>query len=277
MSNQRSHYVTTSDGVTIGATVHGQGPPLVFLQGIIGDGDTDWRALVPQLADRFTCHFPSMRGRGLSGDHSDLSLGRVIDDFLNYVDSIGEPAGLVGWSGGANHALGLAAQCDSVTGVAAIEPVANSLMDDRGRAALGEAVARAAELADEGDLTAAMRVFAGFPFSDRDIAAAEDVGYFEKTGRYVPKLLKFFQQMRDFAGPWPDDPGVLRRISTPVTVLHGSHTKPFMTVSAHHVAEHVPDGRMKEIRGAGHAAPLTHPEILAEVLTQLFAEAQQPG
>jgi hypothetical protein len=27
MSNQRTHYVTTSDGVTIGATVHGQGPP----------------------------------------------------------------------------------------------------------------------------------------------------------------------------------------------------------------------------------------------------------
>jgi DNA-binding CsgD family transcriptional regulator len=31
MSNQRTRYVTTTDGVTIGATVHGQGPPLVFL------------------------------------------------------------------------------------------------------------------------------------------------------------------------------------------------------------------------------------------------------
>ncbi len=26
MSNQRTHYVTTTDGVTIGGTVHGQGP-----------------------------------------------------------------------------------------------------------------------------------------------------------------------------------------------------------------------------------------------------------
>lgn len=33
MSNQRNHYLTTTDGVTIGASVHGEGPPLVFLQG----------------------------------------------------------------------------------------------------------------------------------------------------------------------------------------------------------------------------------------------------
>ena len=36
MSNQRTHYVTTADGVTTGGTVHGQGPPLVFLQGVPG-------------------------------------------------------------------------------------------------------------------------------------------------------------------------------------------------------------------------------------------------
>jgi pimeloyl-ACP methyl ester carboxylesterase len=71
MSNQRTHYVTTTDGVTIGGTVHGQGPPLVFLQGAVGDGDLDWNRVVEHLTGRFTCHLPSMRGRGLSGDHPD--------------------------------------------------------------------------------------------------------------------------------------------------------------------------------------------------------------
>ena len=61
MSNQRSHYVTTADGVTIGGTVHGQGPALVFVQGIMGDGDIDWQALVEHLSDRFTCYLPSWR------------------------------------------------------------------------------------------------------------------------------------------------------------------------------------------------------------------------
>ena len=122
MSNQRTHYVTTTDGVTIGATVHGQGPPLVFLQGAIGDGDLDWQALLGHLTDRFTCHLPSMRGRGLSGDHPDLSFGRLVDDVLAYVDSIGEPTGLVGWSVGADLALAVAAQSDAVDAVAPFEP-----------------------------------------------------------------------------------------------------------------------------------------------------------
>jgi pimeloyl-ACP methyl ester carboxylesterase len=77
----------------------------VFLQGIMGDGDLDWRALLPHVTGRFACHLPSWRGRGLSGDHPDRSFGRLVDDVRAYVDSISEPTGLVGWSAGANLAL----------------------------------------------------------------------------------------------------------------------------------------------------------------------------
>ena len=160
MSNQRTHYVTTTDGVTIGGTVHGEGPPLVFLQGAVGDGDIDWDRVVGHLTGRFTCHLPSLRGRGLSGDHPDLSPGRQVDDILTYVDSIGEPTGLVGWSGGANLALAVAAQSDAVHAVAPFEPGMLSLMDEQEQAALGDAVARTGELAAEGRLTAAVRAFA---------------------------------------------------------------------------------------------------------------------
>ena len=68
--------------------MHGQGPPLVFVHGMVADGDTDWQALLPHLTGRFTCYLPSYRGRGLSGDHPDLSPGRMVDDILAYVDSI---------------------------------------------------------------------------------------------------------------------------------------------------------------------------------------------
>ncbi|MGH2946554.1 MAG: alpha/beta fold hydrolase [Solirubrobacteraceae bacterium] len=277
MSNQRTHYVTTTDGVTIGATVQGQGPPLVFVQGAIGDGDIDWQALLGHLTDRFTCHLPSLRGRGLSGDHLDLSFGRLVDDVLAYVDSIGEPTGLVGWSLGADLALAAAgAQSGAVDAVAPVEPVMPGLMDEQEQAALGDAVARMGELAAEGRLTDAMREFAGFPFNDDDIAVAEDAGYFEAAGRYVPNLLNFFQQQMEYEGPTPDDPAVLGAISTPVLVLHGSDTKPYATAAARHVADHVPNARIQEIPGAGHAAPLTHPEALAEALTE-FSPTQQPA
>ena len=76
---------------------------------MLADGDTDWQALLPHVTPRFTCYLPSYRGRGLSGDHPDLSPGRMVDDILTYVDSIEAPTGLVGGSSGAYLALAVAA------------------------------------------------------------------------------------------------------------------------------------------------------------------------
>ena len=70
---------------------------------------------------------------------------------------------------------------------------------------------------------------------------------------------------------------MLGAISAPVLVLRGSDTKPFWTRCARHVADHVPNARIQEIPGAGHASPLTHPEALAEALTAFFASAKQPA
>ncbi len=275
MSNLRTHYVTTSDGVTIGGTVRGEGPPLVLLQGAMGDGDIDWNRVEEHLTGRFTCHLPSLRGRGLSGDHPDVSIRRQVDDMLAYVDSIGEPACLAGWSGGANHALGVAAQCDTITAVAPYEPVVQSLMDKQEQAALGGAVARMGELATDGRLEDAARAFAGWPFNDEEIAMAEDAGYFKAAGRYVPNLLNLLQQLLEHGDP-TTDPAVLGAISAPVMVLLGSDTKPIFTASARYVADHVANARVHEIPGAGHAAPLAHPTALAEALTEFFVQ-RGPG
>jgi pimeloyl-ACP methyl ester carboxylesterase len=274
MTNQRTHYATTTDGVSIGGTVHGQGPPLVFWHGAYGDGDLDWQALVPHLAGEFTCHLPSWRGRGLSGEHPDLSYGRRVDDVLAYVDSLGEPTGLVGWSGGANLVVAAAAQSDSVNAVALVEPTMGAVMDEQERVAFGGAVARMGELAAKGRSADAVRAAAGFPFNDEEIALAEDAGYFEAAGRHVPNLLDAFRQLMEYEGPTADDPAVLAAISAPLLVVHGVDTKPFWIRSARHVADHVPNARIQVIPGAGHASPLTHPEALTKALTEFFAPAQ---
>ncbi len=273
--SQRVHFGTTTDGVAIGGTVHGQGPPLVFWHGAYGDGELDWQALLPQLTDRFTCHLPSWRGRGLSDQHSDLSYGRRVDDVLAYVESLEQPAGLVGWSGGANPAIAAAARSDSFNGVALFEPTMGSVMDEQERVAFRSAVARMGELAAEGELTDAVRAAAAFPFNDQEIAVVDDADYFEAAGRYVPNLLDVFRQLMQHAGPTADDPAVLGAISTPVLVLHGADTRPFWIRSARHVTDHVPNSRIQEIPDAGHAAPLTHPESLAEALSDFFSPIQQ--
>lgn len=273
----RTHFGVAIDGVTIRGTVHGQGPPLVFWHGAYGDGNLDWQALLPHLTDQFTCHLPSWRGRGLSDDHPDLSYGRRVDDVLAYVESIGVPTGLVGWSGGANPALAAAARSDSVNALALFEPTMGSVMEEQERAAFGDAVARMGELAAQGELAAALRAGAGFPFSEEEIAVAEDAGYFEAAGRYVPNLLNAFQQMMEHQGPTADDPDVLGAISAPVLVVHGAVTKPFWLRGARYVADHVLNARVRAIPGAGHAAPLTLPDSLAGALAEFFSSARPPA
>ncbi|WP_345690595.1 alpha/beta hydrolase [Streptomyces coeruleoprunus] len=268
--------MTTDDGVTVGATVHGQGPPLVLLQGAVGDGDIDWNRVVEHLTGRFTCHLPSMRGRGLSSDHPDLSVRRQIDDSVTYIESIGEPVRLTGWSGGATHALGAAAHSDAVTSLAPFEPGVLGLANPEEQAVIGNALTRTGELAAEGDLTAAARAFLGFPFNDEEVAVADDIGYCEAAGRYVPKLLDLLRQVKEYGDPTAD-PALLGAISAPVTVLLGSDTKRLFTAGARHVADHVPDARVQEIPGVGHAAPLTHPETLAAALAELFTSEHHPA
>jgi len=62
-----------------------------------------------------------------------------------------------------------------------------------------------------------------------------------------------------------------------VLVLHGSETKRLFAASARAVTDRVPNARMQEIPGAGHAGPLTHPEAVAEALTEFFSSALGEG
>lgn len=277
MNDRRTHFVTTTDGVSVGGAVRGQGPPLVLLQGIIADGDIDWQALLGRLTGRFVCHVPSWRGRGLSSGHPDLSFDRLVEDVLTYVDSIEHPARLTGWSGGAGLALAVAARSDDVTAVAPFEPVTPRMMDEHERTALGDAVARMRALAAQGRFADGLRAFADFLFDDEEIAVAEKVGYFKAAARYVPQLLDFLQQQAQHEGPTHEDPAVLGAISAPVLVLVGSDTKRFATAYARHVVDHVPNAQMRKIPGAGHAAPLTHPGALADALAEFLAPLQRPG
>lgn len=105
---------------------------------------------------------------------------------------------------------------------------------------------------------------------DEELAVAEKAGYFEAAGRYVPHLLSLLRQVEASGGPTAEDPAVLGAVSAPALVLYGSGTMAFYRAGARHVAGHVRDGRMREIPGAGHAAPLTRPEALAEAIIRFF-------
>ena len=145
MTGDQIHRAVSADGTEIAGRVQGQGPPLVLVHGPVHDGDIAWGALLPLLTDRFTCYLPSLRGRGLSGDNPDHSPPRshFQEDVNAFVDSIGEPVYLMGWSDGGSLALGAAAHSDAVAAVAAYEPAVWTLMREDDLARFGAAIEQA--------------------------------------------------------------------------------------------------------------------------------------
>ena len=76
--------------------MHGEGSPLLLVPRAMSDGETVWEPLLPLLTDQYTCYAMSMRSRGLSGQSTDLSPERILQDVTAFSESIGEPVGLMG-------------------------------------------------------------------------------------------------------------------------------------------------------------------------------------
>lgn len=272
MATERIHRATSPDGTDIAGRVHGQGPPLVLIHAGLGDSDLDCGELASLLSDRFTCYLPSTRNRGLSGHSDDLGVERHIEDLVAFVESIGEPAGVATWSGGATDVLGAAQRTAAVSAVAIHEPLVFELLDEEDNARLEAAVAHMAGLAEQGMLTEAARDWMTDWANDEEMASLEASGYFEAVGPYVPVLLGLVAAFAEAHGPSPTDPSELARITVPVLVLQGSQTtRRWLVDSVRHVAEHVPDARVREVPGASHSSMPTQPKNIADELARFFA------
>lgn len=271
MNENRIQRVVSIDGTEIAGRVHGQGPPLVLVNGV-GDGEAR-QFLVPLLSERFTCYSMSLRGRGLSRDHPDHSPERLVQDVAAFVDSIGEPAGLVGHSRGAALALRAAAHASRVSGVAAYEPHVPELHSEDDVARVEDAVERMSDAAGEGRLADAVETF--FErialVNDEEMAAMSAPEAVEAVAPNIPALIRDVTQWEPpRAGHVP----LLERITVPVLLLHGSRTAPFYTSVVRHLAEQLADVQVGEIAGAAHLDPLLAPEPVAEEVVRFFDALQ---
>lgn len=282
MTEARIHQAVSADGTEIAGRVVGQGPPLVLVHGMIGDGELAWAELLPQLTDRFTCYLPSTRGRGLSGDHADHSPPRLQEDVTAFVASIAEPVCLMGWSGGGPLVLGAAERVDNVTAVATWES-AGSLeafgaggMADLGR--LGAAIEQVGMAANEGRLVDALRAFLVGICNDEEIAAMEGTDFDQDWSGGVPEMLVYFQHVMSTDDPGPVAPEALARVTAPLLLLTGRETllATMFGNASRYVGDRVTDAQVREIAGVGHFAPVVAPDVVAAELTGFFESALQP-
>lgn len=279
MTDTRIHRAVSADGTEITGRVQGDGPALVLVHGGIGDGEIAWGAMLPHLTPRFTCYLPSTRGRGLSGDHPDHSPPRLEEDVTAFVDSIGEPVHLAGWSGSGAWVLGAAERSDAVAAVAAYEPVLIPVMGQDDLARTFGTMEQMGAAAGDGRLVDALRVFAPWICTDEEVAGLERTDFFERWAERVPAMLQFVQHDASYDGPRSTDPEALARVTAPVLLLQGRQTRlgAFLTASARFIAQHLADAQTWELPGVGHFAPVLAPESVAEELITFFESARQPA
>lgn len=271
----RRHHAVSADGTRIVGRIHGAGPALVLVHGGFGDALSEWGGLVPLLADRFTCYLPDLRGRGLSGDHPDHSRKARVHDVVAFVESIGEPVGLVGVSSGGMLVLGAAAHTDTVAALAALEPAVLEVVDEDTRARLWQATEALAAGIEAGRPDEALAPFLPLMANEEEAAVlSEDAAALDEIAAYLPVDLAELRETLVFEGTSPTDPAVLGNIEAPTLLLHGSRTSlPWMTASIHFVARHIAGATVHEMVGTGHLAHLIAPERVADELVPFFEQA----
>lgn len=268
--------VISDDGTEIAGRVKGQGPHIVFVHGMMDDGTLQWVPAVSYLADRFTCHVMSARNRGNSGHSEDLAITRLVEDVTAYASSIDEPVGLVGLSAGGTWVLGAASRLKDITGVVAYEPVVFEALNENIIKQLGSVVMREDEEAQQGQLIAAVRIFAEFVGNEEEIAAL-DSAYFEAMSTNVPADLMSMKQGSESQGPSITDASQLEKIKAPVLLLQGGRTNihSWFHAGVQYIVENVQQATVHEFSGLGHLGPMIEPKPIAEKIASFFDNGQK--
>jgi pimeloyl-ACP methyl ester carboxylesterase len=279
MNEKRIQRAVSADGVEIAGRVEGQGPALVLVHAPVHDGDMAWQALLPLLTDNFTCYLPNLRGRGLSDDHPNLPARAHFQEDINaFVNSIGEPVSLMGWSDSCALVIGAAAQSDAVVAVVAFEPSMWSLMPEDDRARFVQVVELEAEATAEGRLMDASLLFHQFVCTGEEFAALE-ADYFEQQANLFPLLMQELEQEGTYQKTDPTGPEVLAQVDAPVLVMLGQKTsmERWFTQSAQYFVQHLPNAHLHELPGIGHFAPLVAPEPIANEMIRFLSRVERPA
>jgi pimeloyl-ACP methyl ester carboxylesterase len=253
----------------------GSGEPLVLLHST-GASSSQWRALIERLSPRFRVIAPDLCGYGGTSPWTGrgaFCLGHEAAVVGALLERLDEPVHLVGHSYGGAVALRLARlRGELIRSLAVIEPVAFHLLrcgDDADASALQEitriadAVARALACGDYNDGFRQFVEYWSGPGTWAGLSAAKREGL---AARLSKVALDFHATLNE-----PARLEDFRTMTAPALLIRGERS----TVPAQRIgrllARALPGLCTKTIDGAGHMAPLTHPDEINEALVAHIA------
>jgi pimeloyl-ACP methyl ester carboxylesterase len=253
--------VTSKDGTPIAYWRSGEGPPLVLVHGTAAD-HSRWRPVLPAFEERFTVCAVDRRGRGGSGDSHDYMIEREFEDVVAVVDSLGEPANLLGHSYGALCALEAAVLTRNVRKLVLYDPGIEVAGQEIYPHEVIEQLEALLEAGDrDGVVATTMREVAGLPPETVEYMRSQPVWQARVDAAHtIPRELRAVRAYRF-------DPERFRDLGVPTLMLSGGDSPAALRKAAEAVEQTLPDSRIVVMPGHGHAAMDTATDLFTtEVL-----------
>ena len=258
----------------------GQGPRRVLALHCTMAYGGAWSGFAKQLGDGFTLIAPDMPSHGTSVDWdetSDLS-DTVCAASLEEMDEA--PMDIIGHSFGAVIALRLAVQHpEKVRSLTVIEPVffaAALAFDPQATRDHGAQAGPYLEALRAGEYELAARLFnrmwsAGGPKWDN---------LSERTRAAMARAIHVVPGQHSFL--FDDTSGLLAKggldaVKAPTLIIRGSLANPAIVAVNNALAQIMPNATQSVIEGAGHMAPISHPNEVAAVWSRFAKTAQGQG
>jgi pimeloyl-ACP methyl ester esterase len=254
-------FIETSAGVNIYFEEMGEGSPLVMLHGWGGSGRL-WR-FQQELADSFRLVIPDLRGHGLSiASPEGFRVEELASDIVTLFESLAlTDAILLGWSLGSQVAIASFPPLrERLSGLVLIGATARFTATDGYPHGLPANEIRGMGLRLRRDYERTMGEFFRSMFAQGELTTGQE----ERIGREIladgrlpaPKAARAALDILAST----DLRERLRSIDCPVLIIHGSSDAVCPPGAARFLAKRLPNARLVEIAGAGHAPCLSRPD-----------------
>lgn len=261
--------VMITDETSIDYDVHGEGPPLILINGL-GFGRWGWFKQVPAFSRHFRTITFDVRGeRGLKNGVVDLA-----DDVVALMDQLRiRKAHVLGTSLGGFVAQELALRRPDL--VDRLVLVCTSYGGNGPEAMSPRALA---DMVGWGSFTPEGTIRRGLETATSDIYRAERPEEFEQIIRWrladSPSINAYYEQA--MAGARFDLSGDVEHITSPTLVIHGAEDRYIPVANAAALAGAIPGAKLRVLDAAGHLVFIERfADVNREVVT--FLKPRKPG
>lgn len=263
--------VASEDGTSIAFDQSGEGPPVILVDGALGERSHPMQMeLAALMAEHFTVFNYDRRGRGESGDTPPYAVEREIEDIEAVIDEAGGAAFVYGMSSGAILALKAASKLSTkVEKLALYEPP--FILDDSRPPLPEDYMEQLDEAIAADDRSAAVEIYMtqALLVPDEHLGPMRNDPMWADMKELAHTLAYDGAIVRDvMAGePWPAE--TWTSVSSPTLVVSGEMSETFFHDAAKTLVDDLDDAEYHILDGQGHEVA---PDALAPVLGEFFAD-----